>query len=127
MCVFDFQLQDANSLEDFRRLLDGEEFDFRYLGPVKVIGKQEPIDLYECINGDSPTLLKHKLNTLETFDKGMELYFNKEFAMAAVTFQTIFKQNREDLTAKLFLNRAAHLITQEIEDDWKGVQSMTTK
>lgn len=104
-----------------------EEFDFRYLGPVQVIGKQKPIDLYECINGDSPALLDHKLRTLDTFDKGMDLYFKKEFAMAAVTFQQIFKKNREDLTAKLFLNRAAHLITQEIEDDWKGVQSMTTK
>ncbi len=104
-----------------------EEFDFRYLGPVQVIGKQKPIDLYECINGDSPALLDHKLQTLDTFDKGMDLYFKKEFAMAAVTFQQIFKKNREDLTAKLFLNRAAHLITQEIEDDWKGVQSMTTK
>jgi class 3 adenylate cyclase len=104
-----------------------EEFDFRYLGPVQVIGKQKPIALYECINGDSPALLQHKLDTLDTFNQGMELYFNKEFAMAAVTFQQILKQNRDDLTAKLFLNRAAHLITQEIEDDWKGVQSMTSK
>lgn len=108
-------------------LAQPDEFDFRYLGPVQVIGKQKPIALYECINGDPPALLEHKLNTLETFNKGMELYFNKEFAMAAVTFQQILKQNREDLTAKLFLNRAAHLITQEIEDDWKGVQSMTSK
>jgi class 3 adenylate cyclase len=108
-------------------LTSPDEFDFRYLGPVQVIGKQKPIDLYECINGDAPALLDHKMKTLETFDKGMDLYFNKEFAMAAVTFQQIFKKNREDLTAKLFLNRAAHLITQEIGDDWKGVQSMTTK
>jgi len=104
-----------------------EEFDFRYLGPVQVIGKQKPIALYECINGDSPALFKHKRDTLKTFDQGMELYFNKEFAMAAVTFQKILKKNREDLTAKLFLNRAAHLITEEIEDDWKGIQSMTSK
>jgi class 3 adenylate cyclase len=109
------------------KLTHPDEFDFRYLGPVQVIGKQKSISLYECINGDSPALLKHKLETLNTFNKGMELYFNKEFAMAAVTFQEILKQNRDDLTAKLFLNRAAHLITQEIGDDWKGVQSVTSK
>jgi class 3 adenylate cyclase len=109
------------------KLTHPDEFDFRYLGPVQVIGKQKSISLYECINGDSPALLNHKLETLNTFNKGMELYFNKEFAMAAVTFQEILKQNREDLTAKLFLNRAAHLITQEIGDDWKGVQSVTSK
>ncbi len=104
-----------------------EEFDFRYLGPVQVQGKQKPLNLYECINGDHPELREHKLNTLSTFEQGMELYFNKEFAMAAVTFQQIVKLNREDHTAKLFLNRSAHLITQEIGDDWKGVESISKK
>ncbi len=108
-------------------LTHAEEFDFRYLGPVKVKGKQKPIAIYECINGDNSKLLKHKLDTLQTFDKGMDLYFKKEFAMAAVTFQQIVKMNRNDHTAKLLLNRAAHLITQEIGDDWQGVESISTK
>lgn len=108
-------------------LTNPEEFNFRYLGPVQVIGKKKPIKLYECINGDAKTLYNHKLRTLGTFNKGMELYFKKEFAMSAVTFQQIFKQNTKDLTAKLFLNRAAHLITQEIDENWEGVQSMTKK
>ncbi len=104
-----------------------EVFDFRYLGPVQVQGKQKALDLYECINGDHVTLREHKLNTLHTFQQGMELYFKKEFAMAAVTFQQIVKMNPEDHTAKLFLNRSAHLITQEIGDDWKGVESISKK
>ncbi len=108
-------------------LIRPEAFDFRYLGPVQVQGKQKALDLYECINGDHVALRAHKLNTLSTFEQGMELYFKKEFAMAAVTFQQIVKMNREDHTAKLFLNRAAHLITQEIGDDWKGVESITKK
>ena len=108
-------------------LTDPEEFDFRFLGPVKVIGKQKPIQLYECINGDEKVLQQHKLETLGTFNEGMRLYFNKEFAMAAVTFQQIIKQNPDDHTARLLLNRSAHLITKEIGDDWKGVESMTNK
>ncbi len=104
-----------------------EEFDFRYLGPVQVKGKQNFIDLYECINGDNTLLLNHKLNTLSTFNEAMNLFFNKEFAMAAVTFQQIFKMNTDDQTSKLFLNKSAHLITQEIEENWKGVEMMTTK
>ena len=104
-----------------------EEFNFRFLGPVRVKGKQKPIQLYECINGDEQVLQQHKQSTLGTFDEGMRLYFNKEFAMAAVTFQQIVKQNPDDHTARLLLNRAAHLITKEIGDDWKGVESMTNK
>ena len=104
-----------------------EEFDFRYLGPVQVKGKQKPIDLYECINGDNRQLLKHKLATLKTFEEGMKQYFMKEFAMAAVTFQQIVKKERNDSAAKLFLNRSAHMITQETGDDWKGIASISSK
>jgi class 3 adenylate cyclase len=104
-----------------------EEFDFRYLGPVQVKGKQEAIKLYECFSADEPLLYQHKKHTLPTFNHGMTQYFDKEFAMAAVTFQQIVKMNPKDHTAKLFLNRSAHLITQEIGDDWKGVESVGTK
>ncbi|SDB19486.1 Adenylate cyclase, class 3 [Flavobacteriaceae bacterium MAR_2010_188] len=108
-------------------LVDKHEFNYRYLGPVVVQGKVKPIDLYECIDGDEEKLRSHKLATLKIFEEGMELYFNKEFAMAAVTFQKIVKKNPLDNAAKLFLNRSAHLITQEIEDDWKGVAAMDFK
>jgi class 3 adenylate cyclase len=108
-------------------LTNPDEFDFRYLGRVQLKGKTRPIDLYECINGDQGDLKVHKLTNLETFDQAMDLYFNKEFAMAAVTFQQIVKLNPEDRPAKLFLNRSARLITQELEDNWKGVETMNTK
>jgi hypothetical protein len=108
-------------------LTNPDEFDFRYLGRVQLKGKTRPIDLYECINGDEIGLRKHKLTNLDTFDQAMDLYFNKEFAMAAVTFQQIVKLNPEDRPSKLFLNRAARLITQELEDNWKGVETIHTK
>jgi len=108
-------------------LTDPDAFDFRYLGRVQPKGKMKPIDLYECINGDAEDLQNHKLSNLKTFDDAMTLFLDKEFAMAAVTFQQIFKNNIKDQPAKLFLNRAAQLITQEIEENWKGVETMTTK
>ena len=108
-------------------LTNPENFDFRYLGRVQLKGKTRPIDLFECVNGDETELREHKLNNLETFDQAMDLYFEKEFAMAAVTFQQIYKMNPDDLTAKLFLNKSAHLITQELGENWKGVETMTTK
>jgi adenylate cyclase len=104
-----------------------EEFDFRYLGPVQVQGKQKPLGLYECVNGDEASLLAHKKASLDDFNKAMNLYFNKEFAMAAVTFQKVLKKNRSDLPALLFLNRSAQLITQELGDDWKGIETMSKK
>ena len=108
-------------------LFDAEQFSFRYLGRVQLKGKNKPIDLYECIDGDPPDLKAHKLHNLELFNQAMDQYFNREFAMAAVTFQQIYKLDERDQPAKLFLNRAAHLITQEIAENWEGVEMMTTK
>ncbi len=108
-------------------LTDPGAFDFRYLGQVQLKGKNKPIDLYECIDGDAEDLRAHKIQHLPTFDEAMDHYFNRDFAMAAVTFQRIFKMHENDLPAKLFLNRSAHLITQDLGDDWKGVETMTTK
>ncbi|MEH6769564.1 adenylate/guanylate cyclase domain-containing protein [Maribacter arcticus] len=109
------------------KLTNQQAFNFRFLGPVQVKGKQKSIDLYECINGDDDSLFDHKLQTMSTFNDAMSYYFNKEFAMAAVAFQEIFKLNTMDQTSKLFLNKSAHLITQEIEDNWKGIELMNTK
>ena len=108
-------------------LTDPEAFDFRYLGRVQLKGKSNPIDLYECVNGDEAGLRAHKLSNLDTFNRAMEQYFNREFAMAAVSFQQIYKMNTDDQPAKLFLNRSAHLITQDIGENWKGVETMTMK
>ena len=54
-------------------LTQPEEFDFRFLGPVQVKGKQKPIRLYECIDGDESSLFNHKLETLSIFNEGMKL------------------------------------------------------
>lgn len=108
-------------------LTDEGKFDFRYLGRVQLKGKNQPIDLYECIDGDDPELKAHKLENLDLFDQAMDQYFDRDFAMAAVTFQQIYKMNPADLPAKLFLNRSAHLITQDLGENWKGVETMTTK
>lgn len=108
--------------ECYDTLSEIANFDFRYLGLVKVKGKQTALKLYECINGDSSYLYKLKIETLDLFNKAISYYYNREFAMAAVTFQEVIKKNKEDKTARLFLNRSAQLITEAIDDDWKGIE-----
>lgn len=108
--------------ECYNTLSNLDKFDFRYLGLVKVKGKQTPLELYECINGDSHEMYALKVETLHLFNKAISYYYNREFAMAAVTFQEVIKKNKEDKTARLFLNRSAQLITEAIDDDWKGIE-----
>lgn len=67
------------------------------------------------------------METIPSFKKGIDLFLNKEFAMAAVTFQGIVKKHPKDFPAKVFLNRAAHLITVDVADQWNGILNMDQK
>ena len=81
-----------------RATSDGFELSYglRYLGQVLVKGKKEPLDIYECIDGDSTEVVAKKLDTLSEFRAGLEQYLSKEFAEAAATFQKIVKKNPAD-------------------------------
>ena len=113
--------------ESIDKLSNRNEFDFRYLGLVQVKGKVQPLKIFECINGDDEVLYKHKMDTLITFKEGMELYFEKQFAMAAVTFQEVFKKHSGDLPAKHLLNRSAQLITAQVAKEWRGIEEVLVK
>ena len=57
-------------------------FNVRYLGEVQVKGKQEAIKIYECFDGDLPTMVDLKLATLAEFESGVQHYFSQTFDSA---------------------------------------------
>ena len=109
------------------KLKDRNAFDLRYLGMVRVKGKQQPIKIFECINGDEPDLLKHKLSTMDIFQQGITQYLSKEFAEANESFLTVMKNNPDDKTANFFHLKAVHLLTHGVDENWEGIESMNVK
>ena len=61
------------------------------------------------------------------FEEGLELYYKKEFAEAAVCFKQVLKTNPDDKTAKLYLERSAQFMVQGVPDDWDGVETLEHK
>lgn len=115
------------SEDSYRQLNQQHGFRFRRLGKVQVKGKKEPLGLYECYDGDLPELVELKTNTAAIFEKGLELYFEREFPQAAATFDTVLKMNPNDSPAQFFLNRSSGFILNGVPDDWSGVEIMTFK
>ncbi|MEO0901732.1 MAG: response regulator, partial [Bacteroidota bacterium] len=64
-------------------------FNFRYLGMVKVKGKQNAIGIYECIDGDGVETISLKLETKPDYEKGIELFFDQNFEDALHLFEKI--------------------------------------
>lgn len=104
-----------------------DEFNFRYLGKVKVMGKDKSTGIYECFDGDEKQIRERKIATNSTFKKGLELFFNKSFPEATVAFQHVLEANSDDKTARLFLNKSAQMISQGVPDGWEGVDLMSGK
>lgn len=108
-------------------LSDATKFHFRFLGKVKVKGKQNYLKIYECFDGDGAEVFEKKLESLNAFEQGMQHYFKKDFAMAAVGFQEVVKLNPEDATARLFLQKSGQLIATGVPANWDGVEVMEVK
>jgi len=106
---------------------NGSNFNFRYLGKVQVKGKNNSLNIYECFDGDGDEIIGKKIASLSSFNDGMNHYFEKDFAMAALGFQQVIKLNPEDSTAKLFLQKSGQFIATGVPQDWDGVEVMNFK
>jgi signal transduction histidine kinase/class 3 adenylate cyclase/CheY-like chemotaxis protein len=115
------------SEDSINELDDTSAFNFRYLGKVQVKGKNNSLKIYECFDGDGKEIIAKKSASLQSFNEGMMHYFEKDFAMAALGFQKVVKENPGDFTAKLFLQKSGQYIASGVPQDWDGVEVMSSK
>ncbi len=78
-------------------------YDFRYLGKVRVKGKEKPSGIYECFSGDEKAMIQAKLDTLEIFGKAISLIQEFEFSKASGLFEQVLNKNPEDRIAAYFV------------------------
>ncbi len=109
------------------QMLEETTFQVRYLGKVQVKGKKEPIGLYECFDGDALDTLTLKIKTQPNFQKGLDQFFNREFAQATAIFDQILKVHPEDRAARLFMTKASEYLIHGVPDKWDGVEKMGFK
>jgi adenylate cyclase len=104
----------------------GDTIEKRELGRVRVVGKSEPIKVFE--------LLAKKGGLNETWKKALPLYekgvahFNKrQFAAAQAAFQEFIKLVPNDGPGTLYLNVSSDYAAIAPPDDWDGVFNLTAK
>ncbi|SDQ64690.1 ATP-binding protein [Flagellimonas zhangzhouensis] len=94
------------------------DFNFRFLGKVRVKGKQKSIEIYECIDGDSIQKISLKLETKSHYDQGISLYYDSQFNEAATAFQWVLYKNPGDTVAHYFNERAKKYAVLGPPEDW---------
>lgn len=104
-----------------------DDFHFRYLGKVKMKGKNEVIGVYECFDGDEDDCIALKIKTLKDFEKGLKYFFNKEFPKASAAFDKVLTKNEKDYVAKYFVTKSAEYTISGTPTDWDMVNTMDAK
>jgi signal transduction histidine kinase/class 3 adenylate cyclase/ActR/RegA family two-component response regulator len=108
-------------------LIDPEQYQIRFLDRVVVKGKQQPISIFEVLDGETDAVREMKLQTQLDFSRGIEHYLHHELRAAKICFYQVLAVNPDDKTAALYLERVNYLIEKGVPEDWSGVWTLTQK
>jgi class 3 adenylate cyclase len=87
-----------------------EKYYLRRLQKVRVKGKLEPVQIYECFNADPDEQIEKKLQTLDKYEEAIHLMHNKNFTDAILLFKEIHSINPNDFVVKIYLEKLESLI-----------------
>jgi class 3 adenylate cyclase len=107
--------------------INADEFQFRFLGRIKVKGKEDVMGVYEMFSADDSKMKELKQKTLDVFNKGLTDYFAKRFAEAALSLRQTLDANPDDLSAKRYLQNSARFMVEGVHTTWDGVEEMNEK
>ncbi|MCU0544298.1 MAG: hypothetical protein MUE44_19325 [Oscillatoriaceae cyanobacterium Prado104] len=90
-------------------------------------GKTVPVSVFEIFDTETEASIKLKLQTLEVFQEGLDVYYAKKFRVAQQIFENILQINPEDKVAMLYFKRARKYRMYGVPEEWQGVESLTEK
>ncbi|MFP4362658.1 MAG: response regulator [Spirochaetia bacterium] len=93
------------SQDTFIRLDNPTDYFFRFLGRVKVKGKEKTVSVFEIFNGEEDKIVTKKNNTKNEFETAIIRFAKRNFDEAREIFSGIVKKCPQDRAAQLFLQK----------------------
>ena len=101
----------------------GDAFYFRLLDTVAVKGKTKGVKIYTA----AKSMLVGERKAWELHNRGMELYYRRDFNGAAKYFDDVLGLIKDDFNAASLLERCKAYAVSPPPPDWDGVEVMKTK
>lgn len=99
----------------------------REMDLVVVVGKTEPVRIYELIGHADEAQTDATKHFLEFYHNGLESYKKRAWKSAIDQFQQALSIRRDDIVSNLYIQRATLFIDSPPPDDWNGVFVMMKK
>lgn len=103
-----------------------DSIETREIDLIRVIGKDEPIRIYELI-GVRIDIKPQQIAWRDSFEQGLSAYRKQEWNIAEKHFTTCLTINPQDQPCQLFLQRIENLRQKPPVHDWDGVWQMVKK
>jgi len=98
----------------------------RKIDKVRVMGINEPIQLYNIMGFDSE-MTENEKTSISCFHTALELYFSRKFPDAIEFFHRAAILNPKDSVPSVFIKRCKKYIENPPAADWTGVMTMLSK
>ncbi len=115
------------SEQTFKYLKKPENYKYRFLGKVKVKGKNTSVSVFEIFDGELPEIIELKAKTAKDFENAVSLYYKREFIDAQELFMKIIAVNPKDRAASLYLSKCEKLIILSPGAEWDGIETLDEK
>jgi two-component system sensor histidine kinase ChiS len=101
---------------------------YRFLGKVRVKGKNEPVQVFELIDAEPDRDIREAKVTLEPeFNAALSLYYQGNFAHAIPLFEHILSILPEDKATEFYLGRCHYYVEEGMPEGWEGIEALTQK
>ena len=98
----------------------------RDIDDVIVIGKSEPVGVYEVLDYHTDESFPNLMDVVNHFREGRKHYRAADWDKAVRSFEECLKANDKDKLSKVYIERCA-MLKAEPPGDWDGVWRMTKK
>lgn len=99
----------------------------REMDLVVVVGKTEPIRIYELIALAEEVQTEATKRFLEYYHNGLDAYKKRAWKSAIDQFQQALTIRKDDIVSNLYIQRSMLFLDNPPPDDWNGVFVMTKK
>lgn len=103
-----------------------DAFITRELDRIQVVGKQEPVQIYELL-GTHESVTDQQRALIETFQNGLSAYRQRHWDTAQQHFQHCLTLQPTDHPSQLYLQRLHIIRASPPAEDWDGVWRLTSK
>mgnify|MGYP004511854361 CR=1 FL=1 len=102
-----------------KSLSKDNSYNYRFIGQIKHISKNESIKLYEFIDNTSLYDKNLFISTKPLFEKAVETYIDGNIVEARKLFASVLRINEEDKLSMYYLSLCDKYINQNLKD-WNG-------